>query len=612
MHPTALVSVVLGMAATSAAQVTVLSVDPPRNAVTASSNPRILMRFGQALAPASVTATSFRVFGRWSGARPGTLRLENGNQDIVFEPDAPFFPGEWISVSASSAITSAGGSALTGGHAFGFWIRTAPGSFQFTNTATISTRIAGDSTVRTYGGYAGDIDRDGAPDLSLTNEDVSDVRVFHNDGCDGFVTTPVVHPLAGGSVPSPAEGADFNGDGWTDLAIGCHGSGEVAVLLSDGLGGFTPPVAYAAGTDTRGIAVLDAEGDGDDDVIAADSSASQLTLHLNNGDGTFAAAAPFDGGLQERAVAAADADNDGWIDLFVADFSGAIHLLLSDGAGGYQQSATVAVPNTPWMIVSGDVDNDGNADAVAVNSMSWTASVVLGDGLGGLSAPLNFSVGSFPIAVDLGDLDGDGILDLTVSNYVSADFTVYKGSGLGTFIWQTSLPTAQAGSCTLLADHDRDGRLDILGIDELEDCIHVFTQTPPLAPGVQGPRCDATLRVDNFAALSGFAGSAPWEVPLAGSLFFDVQGTPGAQYAVLLGGRLEPGANLPFGVLNLGGVVSTLIPSGTLDVLGQDRVHVTVPPTVTAASRFAFQAVVLEATPFQLSLSNPAQIVIVP
>jgi hypothetical protein len=65
------------------------------------------------------------------------------------------------------------------------------------------------------------------------------------------------------------------------------------------------------------------------------------------------------------------------------------------------------------MIVTGDVNGDGNVDVMAANREGNNVSVLLGDGAGGLAAPATYATGNSPLAVDVGDLDGDGDLDLT-------------------------------------------------------------------------------------------------------------------------------------------------------------------------------------------------------
>jgi len=100
---------------------------------------------------------------------------------------------------------------------------------------------------------------------------------------------------------------------------------------------------------------------------------------------------------------------------------------------------------------------------------------MLGDGAGGLRLQSVVQVGSEPIAVDLGDLDGDGDLDLVTSNFGGASWTVLENDGRGMFGNARALAASRAGSCAVLVDRDNDGDLDMIGIDELDDLLFVFT-----------------------------------------------------------------------------------------------------------------------------------------
>ena len=162
-----------------------------------------------------------------------------------------------VTPAISSAVRAAAGGSLSSGHSFGFWTASAAGSSNFVHSRTIPVRRPGETRrIRTYGAYAGDLDGDGAPDLTLPNEDADDVRVMLGDGCGGFAA-PVSYALSPGSVPSPIEGADLDGDGDLDIAVANTRGNSFSILLGDGSGGFGAKNDFITGTAPTSVASAD-------------------------------------------------------------------------------------------------------------------------------------------------------------------------------------------------------------------------------------------------------------------------------------------------------------------------------------------------------------------
>src|SRR6266851_9785152 len=73
----------------------------------------------------------------------------------------------------------------------------------------------------------GDFDRDGKPDLAVTNAGSNTVSVLLGNG-DGTFQAARNFPV--GSFPRSVAVGDFNGDGTLDLAVANAGSNNVSVL----------------------------------------------------------------------------------------------------------------------------------------------------------------------------------------------------------------------------------------------------------------------------------------------------------------------------------------------------------------------------------------------
>ncbi len=127
------------------------------------------------------------------------------------------------------------------------------------------------------------------------------------------------------------------------------------------------------------------------------------------------------------------------------------------------------------MLAGGDLNEDGHVDFAAVTASEGTLAVYFGDGEGGLMLDQNHFLGGFPLAIDLGDLDGDGDLDAVSSHFASGRFEVHENLGNG-FLSRIpmSLTAPRAASCAILHDRDNDGDLDVSGIDEAYDLLILF------------------------------------------------------------------------------------------------------------------------------------------
>jgi hypothetical protein len=146
----------------------------------------------------------------------------------------------------------------------------------FTHSMSLGLMGAG-----TAGIEAGDLDRDGRPDLCIFT--AGKVQVFKNDG---DALTDMTLPVRGGA--RGAAWADFNGDRKTDLFVA--GTAGPRLFFGDGTNltdatASLPPADYPNFT---AAAKLDFDGDGRMDLVLADGFRG-LRLYRNNGGQTNAA-----------------------------------------------------------------------------------------------------------------------------------------------------------------------------------------------------------------------------------------------------------------------------------------------------------------------------------
>ena len=461
-------------------EATVQAVSPAPQFLSAGRRSVLSVVFDRPVeAPSGDPADLIRVFGRWSGVVAGRTTLSADGRTLTFAPGREYSAGEWVTVTLVGPLVTEQGATLSGSYGWGFWVVAAPGTLALTPSPPKPLRRPNEGHIQAYGTYAGDFNADGYPDLMIPNEIANDIRVLLNDG-SGDYSSMMTYPIPGGARPSTNEGADFDDDGLTDLAVG--NSAGVMMTVFRGLGGgtFTHSGNYQGGQGIRGLCVLDLDGDGDTDVVTANrvggTGNGDLSLFYNDGSGGFGPGLAVETGSNgETACAAADANGDGILDIFIgAIHSGDLVLLTGDGQGGLTFVRRITAGGGPWMVTAGDVDGDGAVDVVSANFENNSVSVVLGDGAGGMTLAMTYAVGAKPIAIDLGDIDGDGDLDLVTSNFGDATWTVLENDGSGRFGNPRTLNAASAGSCAVLVDIDNDGDLDLVGIDEIDDLLFVF------------------------------------------------------------------------------------------------------------------------------------------
>jgi uncharacterized repeat protein (TIGR01451 family) len=338
---------------------------------------------------------------------------------------------------------------------------------------------------------AGDFNLDGKTDLAVANGLSDDVSVLLGDGAGGFapaVNHPVVGPIAlvsedfngdglldlavarsfgklsiwlgdgtGGfptqtevaiiEVPECIGTADFNNDGKVDLAVGLwdpvSSNYAVAILLGDGLGGFSTPVNHEVGYGANSIAAADFNEDLNVDLAVANLHSNTLSLLFGTGTGSFGpystvVVGPIWAG--PASVTAADFNEDGWVDLASAN-SGTddVRILSGNGAGGFSPPAAYPAGYTAWVIDTADFNGDLKLDLAVANRYADTVLLYAGDGAGGFHPmTAGYGVGRQPVSLVITDLNGDGAADVATANAdeendTPGDVSILLGDGAGGF-----------------------------------------------------------------------------------------------------------------------------------------------------------------------------------
>lgn len=252
---------------------------------------------------------------------------------------------------------------------------------------------------------------------------------------------------------------DFNNDGIPDVAM-ITGNG-FTVALGKGDGSFGEPVTYATQV-AYSLAVADFNGDGELDVVVANLVPSSVSVYLGNGDGTFQSV-PIDSSTTDGSyfVAVGDFNNSHKPSLAVID-PPYISVMLGNGDGTFQSpSDNDSFPGADWLALA-DFNNDHNLDVLVTGSFgsSYNVGVLLGNGNGTLQNSITQSIEYVPATVAAGDLNGDGNIDAILA-YDLGGVAVFLGNGNGTLQPPVNYSTTGSSYYVLVNDLNLDGKMDV-------------------------------------------------------------------------------------------------------------------------------------------------------
>ncbi len=188
---------------------------------------------------------------------------------------------------------------------------------------------------------AADLDGDADIDLVVPNGTPDGtVSVLRNRG-DGYFQPAIASFTTG--VAFNVESADFNGDGTPDLAVtgGAHygvPANQVIVNLVSADGPLGTPVNYTVGNGPGGLVAADFNNDGFPDLATANGGANTISVLMNKGDGTFFPAKSFAAGQSPASIGSADFTGDGKLDIVVTNHtqSQTLRLLRGTGSGRFR------------------------------------------------------------------------------------------------------------------------------------------------------------------------------------------------------------------------------------------------------------------------------------
>lgn len=318
-------------------------------------------------------------------------------------------------------------------------------------------------------------------DIAVVNTSAGTVSILTGNGTlTGFSVAQTVTGIGTSQYGGALEqGPLFNGT-YNDLVVQCGNSNSACVLKNNQSGSFSLVqtitglnMVYPSMSWPIHWSIADYNGDGWPDLAVPQVNSNAVNVYLNNTGGTLNLAASMIVGSNPSSARSAVLNiSDKYMDIAVVNASTANMSLLFNQFPIIQTNQypqTYVTVNTPQTVTSQktfgplqtfnnglNITNLGQGDNWQVSASNPNV------GNGTFTNPVT-TPGSATNPIAYGDLNGDGYMDVVTAVYASGSINVYLNNGNGAFAAPSTL---NAGSVCItsvvLADINKDGYLDVV------------------------------------------------------------------------------------------------------------------------------------------------------
>jgi hypothetical protein len=319
------------------------------------------------------------------------------------------------------------------------------------------------SGTRPSAALAADFNRDGYQDLAMVDYDYSGFSISLGDGSGNYFLDSSYQLNFSGSIPGLILSKDFNRDGFIDLATVDY-LGKIYIHLGKGDGTFQTKISTIPGFYPSGLCSADFNGDAIPDiVVSSHAPANNITIYFGNDSGGFNASQLYSVEQWPQDIITLDINRDGKMDLISANGGGGtgkvVTFLIGNGDGSFYLGQKITTEDSPTKLLGSDFNSDGWPDLGIITKKNIL--ILISSSNGGFLPTDTIPVMNQIISMIANDFNGDKKNDLVVTQKDSNYISVYLGNGNGYFSDSLNFKVANLLGDLCSADFNNDGKQDI-------------------------------------------------------------------------------------------------------------------------------------------------------
>lgn len=321
----------------------------------------------------------------------------------------------------------------------------------------------------------GDLNKDGKPDLAVTNFVANSVSIFRNTSVSGTISFAAKTDYSTGDFPSGISIGDLDGDTWQDIVISNDNSSYLSIFKNNAIAGnisLTSINNLITGVDAKNVILTDIDGDNKPD-IGVTKGISGISVYRNiSNAGVLAFSTNLDFTTADNPVAmsAADLDGDGKPDLALTCGTELISVLKNTSSSGsisFKNKVNFLTGQSPYVPLIADFDGDNKPDLATANQSDNAVSVLRNkvDGPDIISfSPANATAGT---TITITGAKFTGITEVRFGGEPAQSFTVVSPSTI-----QAVVGTGASGEVSVTGSK---------GTGRAQGFIFLFPTFPPPA-----------------------------------------------------------------------------------------------------------------------------------